>query len=146
MATPAYADSSFLFSLVAKDGWTPDATGYMVRATLPLLFTPLHRIEVRNALRNAVGRGELTEQICRGAFALIEDDLREGVLLHSPVEWTNVFRQADELSAKHAGQQGQRAIDLLHVAIALESGAEMFLSFDNRQRRLAKAAGLKVKP
>ena len=37
-------------------------------------------------------------------------------------------------------------IDLLHVAIALECGAQIFLSFDKRQRRLAKAAGLKVKP
>jgi hypothetical protein len=34
----------------------------------------------------------------------------------------------------------------LHVALALESGAKIFLSFDARQRKLAKAAGLKVKP
>ena len=146
MATLAYGDSSFLFSLVAKDSWTREATAYMVRAALPLVFTPLHRIELRNALRNAAGRGELTEQVCRGAFALIEEDLREGVLIRTQVEWTNVFRRADELSAKHAERAGQRTIDLLHVAIALEDDAEIFLSFDNRQRRLARAAGLKVKP
>jgi predicted nucleic acid-binding protein len=34
----------------------------------------------------------------------------------------------------------------LHVALALEAGAKTFLSFDQRQRKLAKAAGLKVKP
>lgn len=141
-----YADSSFLFSLVAKDSRTPEAAAYMVRAAVPLLFTPLHRIELRNALRNAVGRGELTEQICRAAFGLIDDDLREGVLVHIPVEWTNVFRRADDLSEKHAGREGPRTIDLLHVAIAIESGAKTFLSFDKRQRKLAQAAGLKVKP
>jgi hypothetical protein len=32
------------------------------------------------------------------------------------------------------------------VAIALECGAEKFLTFDQRQRRLARAARLKVKP
>jgi predicted nucleic acid-binding protein len=57
-----------------------------------------------------------------------------------------VFRRADELSEKHAAAEGQRAIDLLHVAIALESGGQIFLSFDRRQRRLAKAAGLKAQP
>jgi predicted nucleic acid-binding protein len=50
------------------------------------------------------------------------------------------------LSEKHATKDGQRTIDLLHVAIALECGAKTFLSFDKRQRRLATAAGLKVSP
>jgi predicted nucleic acid-binding protein len=146
MASSAYADSSFLFSLVAKDSRTSEAAAYMIGAAVALSFTPLHRIELRNALRNAVGRGELTEQICRRAFALIDEDLRDGVLIHAPVEWTNVFRKADDLSAKQAGREGQRTIDLLHVAIALEGGVETFLSFDKRQRKLALAAGLKVKP
>lgn len=146
MATEAYPDSSFLFSLVAKDSQSLAASAYMVRAAAPLFFTPLHRAEVRNALRNAAGRGAITGQECRGAFRVIDDDLREGLFLHTPVEWLNVFHTADELSEKHPRQQGQRTIDLLHVAIALECGAGTFLSFDNRQRKLAHAAGLEVKP
>ena len=118
----------------------------MVRAAAPRFYTPLHRIEVRNALRNAAGRSEITEQICRTAFWQIDEDLRDGVLIHTPVEWTNIFRRADELSEKQVGREGQRTIDLLHIAIALECGAKTFLSFDNRQRKLARAAGLKVKP
>ncbi|MEO6740054.1 MAG: PIN domain-containing protein [Chthoniobacteraceae bacterium] len=54
--------------------------------------------------------------------------------------------RADDISEKHAATEGQRTIDLLHVALALECGAKTFLSFDTRQRKLAKAAGLKVKP
>jgi len=34
----------------------------------------------------------------------------------------------------------------MHVAAALLLKAEMFLSFDERQRKVAKAEGLKVKP
>lgn len=146
MAAEVYADSSFLFSLVAKDSRTTEATAYMVRAAAPLSFTPLHRIEVRNVLRKAAGRGEITEQLCRAAFRQIDEDLRDGVLIHTPVEWTNVFRRADDLSEEHGGREGQRTIDLLHVAIALECKVKTFLSFDNRQRKLAQAAGLKVKP
>jgi predicted nucleic acid-binding protein len=62
------------------------------------------------------------------------------------VDWTDVFRLADELSEKHFTKNGQRTIDLLHVALALECGTATFLSFDGRQRKPAKAAGLKVKP
>ena len=56
------------------------------------------------------------------------------------------FRRADDISEKHAATEGQRTIDLLHVALAVECGPKTFLSFDTRQRKLAKAAGLKVKP
>lgn len=146
MAAEVYPDSSFLFSLVAKDSQTPEASAHMVRVAAALIFTPLHRTEIRNALRNAEGRGELSEQERRSAFRLINEDLEEGLFLHTPVNWTDVFRSADELSEKHAAREGQRTIDLLHVAIALECKAKTFLSFDRRQRRLAQAAGLRVKP
>ena len=39
-----------------------------------------------------------------------------------------------------------RAVDILHVAIAPESGAERFLSFDAIRRQLAEAEGLDVQP
>jgi predicted nucleic acid-binding protein len=146
MAATSYPDSSFLVSLISNDNRSADAAAYMARTAEPLLFTPLHRIEARNALRNAAGRGEITASEQRAAFHRIDEDLREGLLIHSPVGWTDVFRRADELSEKHAATEGQRTIDLLHVALALESGAKTFLSFDARQRKLAKAAGLKVKP
>lgn len=146
MAANAYPDSSFLVSLVCQDTNSAEALAYMARGKEPLIFTPLHRIETRNALRNIAGRGEISEQDRHEAFLQIEEDLRDGMLVHAPVNWTDVFRRADGLGESHAAADGQRTIDLLHVAIALEAGAQTFLSFDKRQRRLAKAAGLKVKP
>jgi len=146
MALKIYPDSSFLFSILAKDRHTPQASRYLVRVRVPLFFTPLHRVEVRNALRNAAGRKEITEQECRSAFRLIETRLQEYLFIHAVVEWTNIFRRADELSEGHSPHGGQRTLDLLHVAIAMDFGAKIFLSFDQRQRKLATAAGLKVKP
>ena len=146
MEASAYPDSSFLVSLVSRDSRSDEAIAYMAKRVQALIFTPLHRIEVRNALRNAVGRGDLAASDERAAFRQLEEDLRDGFLVHMPVERTDVFRRADELSAKHAAKEGQRTIDLLHVAIALECSANTFLSFDLRQGKLAKAAGLKVKP
>ena len=118
----------------------------MARYRPVLGFSPLNRIELRNGLRNAQSFGEITEQDRRAAFRQIEMDMREGILAHVPVEWTTVFRLADQLSEEHSPRAGQRTIDLLHVAIALQCGATTFLSFDERQRKLARAAGLRVKP
>lgn len=146
MAGLTYADSSFLISLISRDSRTADAVGCMVQREEPLLFTPLHRIEVRNALRNLAARGAIDPSEQKVAFSRIDEDLREGLLVHHPVTWTDAFRRADELSEKYAAVSGQRTIDLLHVAIALESGATVFLSFDQRQRKLAAAAGFSEAP
>lgn len=97
-------------------------------------------------MRNAVAFGDMGRSECQLAFRQIDEDLRDGILIHTVAEWTNVFRRADDLSERHAAREGQRTIDLLHVAIALECDAKTFLSFDRRQRKLAEAAGLRVKP
>ncbi len=141
-----YADSSFLVSLHREDANYKAANDYMAKAACALTFTALHRIEVRNAMRNARACGAMTASECRLAFRQIDEDLRDGLLVHFSIDWADVFRRADQLSEKFSDTAGQRTIDLLHVAIALESGAKTFLSFDARQRALAVAVGLKVKP
>jgi predicted nucleic acid-binding protein len=142
----AYPDSSFLVSLHRADAHQAAARLFLARTAPSLSFTPLHRIEVRNALRNAVALGDMDNSECRLAFRQIDEDLGDGILIHAAADWINIFRRADELSEQHAARQGQRTIDLLHVASAQECGAKIFLSFDRRQRKLAEAAGLKVKP
>ncbi len=146
MEATAYPDSSFLVSLVCQDSKSEEAAAYMKKSAQALIFTPLHRVECRNALRNASARGALTAAELRTAFRQIEEDLSEGLLVHAQVEWTNALRRADELSDKHAATDGQRTIDLIHIALALECKAKTFLSFDLRQRKLAQAVRLKVKP
>ncbi|MGA2436750.1 MAG: PIN domain-containing protein [Bryobacteraceae bacterium] len=37
-------------------------------------------------------------------------------------------------------------LDLLHVAVALSLGVKTFVTFDERQRAVAKLEGLTVKP
>jgi predicted nucleic acid-binding protein len=146
MEADAYADSSFLVSLHRADAFHDAASTFIARTGLTLAFTPLHRIEVRNALRNAVAGGTMNRVERNIAFRQIEEDLRDGLMVHTSVNWTDVFRRADELSEAHSAAHGQRTLDLLHVATALDCGATTFLTFDARQRKLAKVAGLKVKP
>ena len=140
MEVDAYADSSFLISLLCVDSNHEAAMRYMAQCGETLAFNLLHRVELRNALRNAQAFGQITENERRLAFREIEQDLQAGLLIYTRVSWTDVFRLADELNDKHSGNHGQRTIDLLHVALAVECGAKTFLSFDRRQRSLAKAA------
>lgn len=146
MSSACYPDSGFLVSLLCKDSNSTDACSIMSRLACPLVFTALHRIEVRNALRNIASRGLIHQSERKAAFRRIEEDLKEGLLVHSPIDWPDVLRGADELSERYSSRDGQRTIDLLHVGIAMECGAKSFLTFDKRQRGLAKVVGLKVIP
>jgi predicted nucleic acid-binding protein len=118
----------------------------MQRATQALPLTPLHRHELRNAIRLRVFRGEITAEQRKDAFREIESDLADNILSHTPIPWTDTFREAENLAAAHTEVLGVRSIDLLHVGLAVTLKATEFLTFDTRQAVLAKAAGFKVKP
>jgi predicted nucleic acid-binding protein len=60
-----YADSSFLVSCYLPDANTPQAKTYLDGHDLPLAFTALHDLEVRNALRLGVFRGVLQNRHSR---------------------------------------------------------------------------------
>ena len=46
--------------------------------------------------------------------------------------------------AAHTESRGHRLADILHVATAIHLGAEEFLTFDSKQKRLAEAEGMTV--
>lgn len=52
-----YADSSFLVSCYVVDANTPQARAWLSRTGVPLAFTALHALEVRNAFKLGVFRG-----------------------------------------------------------------------------------------
>ena len=136
----AYADSSVIVPLYVAEGFTPKALA-LARGRVPFPFTPWHRLEVRNAIRSLVSETE-----ARSSIHSIEDDLRGKTLVeHRALDWTDCLRRAEELSRDFNAAIGASSPDLFHVACAVEWGFTEFLTFDERQTRLAKAAGLRVK-
>jgi predicted nucleic acid-binding protein len=140
-----YADTSFLVRLYLTQSDSQKALAFMRDFRDPLPFTPLHRHELRDALRLAVFRKEIDAERRKAVFLDIESDLQDGILTHTrpsrgptlsakPSNWERITRK-----------QGVRSVDLLHVGIAQALGMKQFLTFDARQAELAKAAGLKVK-
>ena len=142
----AYADSSFIVGLCLPQPSSAVAAAFMQRHGQPLPCTPWHRLEVRNALQLAVFHKLIDSPQSKAQLKQMEMDLREETLLvHTPVDCVAVLREAEKLGAAHAEDLGCRSADLFHVAAAAELGADLFLSFDERQMKMAKAAGLTVK-
>ena len=108
-----------------------------------MLITPLHRLEFSHAVAQQVFRKSLSQQEARR--------IKTKFQLHSS---SNVWKLVDlppaafpagiALAEAHVASLGNRSLDTLHVASALELGAKEFWTFDDRQVKLAKAVGLRV--
>lgn len=140
----AYPDTGFLCSLYAPDAHTARAVSRMKRQALPLAYTWLHQLELRNALRLRVFRGEITPTQRDASLNTLLADLAAGVLAAASAPLTEVSLEAERLSTLHSETLGTRSLDILHVAVAVALGLAQFLTFDSRQAALARAAGLKV--
>ncbi len=143
-----YPDTTFYVALrFFDDAHHQSATGFFAaRSDETFLWSPWHRVEVTNALRQ-FARGEralLSAADARRIIHRLETDVRVGYFLHMEADWRDVLRSAYEVSAEHAFSYPCRAADLLHVAYAKELAADLFVSFDEDQARLAEAAGLEA--
>ena len=141
-----YADSSFLVALYLPETHAAAAQRSLRRLPQPLGVTPLHELEVRNAMRLRRFRREISESEYEAALADWTADHAAGVLAALVIPWPATWREAERLSATQTATLGCRSLDLLHVACALAVSAKTLLTFDDRQRQLAVVAGLKVKP
>ncbi len=140
-----YPDTSFLVPLYVGEDQTGLVEQFLGGVSDSLVFTPFHRLELRAALRGRVFRQELTPSELRHALQRNNRHLLEGILQHTPLPWNDALREAERLGEAHLAATGVRSGDLLHVASAVVLGARDFLTFDQRQKKLARLAGLKVK-
>jgi len=141
-----YVDSGILVKAYCLELNSPDAIALILAERPPLPLTYLQETEVRHALRLKVFRREMTLPALRGALALLDEDIREGRLERPRYDAFSVYRRAEILSSLYSATTGARTLDILHIAAALELGVGRFISFDQRQRSIAKKAGLKVLP
>jgi predicted nucleic acid-binding protein len=135
-----YADSSFLVSGYTADAHSTEADNR--RALSPtLLMTPFVRAEVCRALQQQVFQRRVSLAQANKAWQDFEQDSNSGTInrIDFPLA---ALPLTVELAKRFAPTLGVRTLDSLHVACALELRAEHFWTFDERQARLAEAAGL----
>lgn len=142
----AYADSGVIAKLYVPEPNSPEAVRLVSSYPPPLALTHLQALEVRNALRLKVFRGEMTRAQLRRTLSRLAEDVGRGRWQLPRYPPSDVHRKAEELSGKHARNTGCRSLDILHVAGAIVLGARDFLTFDARQGKLARKARLRVLP
>jgi len=139
-------DTSFLMSLLVGDCHTERAREQVISLGKPLVISQLVELEHVNGVRQRVFRGEITEH---QALAVDKEYLRwrkEGSLVRGGMMVPAIWKSARKLGRDHTARLGTRSLDVLHVAFALAAEADLFWSFDDKQRVLAAAVGLKLNP
>jgi predicted nucleic acid-binding protein len=140
----AYADTGFLISLYGQDDHSARATTLLKPKPI-LMLTPLGETEFTNAVELRVFRKEWTRQEARSVQELFLEHQAGGLFRSEPLG-SDVWERAAMLSLRHSAKLGTRTLDVLHVASALILKPDVFYSFDQRQRKLAKAEQIRVLP
>ena len=117
---------------------------------LPVVLSPLVKFEFENGLNFLAGRFRrdrnqgIAPRQKNEAVRAFHEDLANGAWVMKPADFTEIFIIAEKLSTKHTETDLNRSMDILHIATALHWEAREFLTFDARQARLARVAGLKT--
>ena len=141
-----YPDTSFVLSLYLQDVHSPKVAAHLAGRNRPLAVTVLLAFEVEQAIEHAMFRKIVAPVQGHKALSDWQADLASGAVEIVGTDWPKTFEEARRIARLRTVTEGHRSFDILHVATALQLEAEEFLSFDERQRKLAQAEGLKVKP
>lgn len=139
-----YADSSFLVAVCARNAHTSAALAlWRELEETPLPFHPIHRLEVRNAIRRMVFTGDIEAPAARRALDDLAADMG-GDFPHLALNWTDVLRRAEDIGSAHTPDTGLRSMDAFHLAAAMDTGHDTLLTFDGVQAAVARRLGLAV--
>jgi len=143
-AEAAYADPSALLKLYVHQPESAAMNAWRARTKGALAVTHHGRVEIINGICLAAFRRDITAEALSDSLSSFEEDFAEGRYIQADLLWRAALRRAGELSRVHTPALGCRSLDVLHVASALELRLRTFVTFDQRQQKLARAAGLKL--
>jgi predicted nucleic acid-binding protein len=142
-AERTYVDPSALLKLYIHEPESGAMNAWRTRARGALPITLHSRLEISNGICLAAFRRAITPGAMADALLSFEEDLAEGRYAETDVLWRATLRRAADISRAYTPTLGCRSLDVLHVATALELGLRDFVTFDVRQRQMARALGLK---
>lgn len=145
-----YQDTSFLCAMYRFQENSTIAASYFSSMKDALLVASPLLYEFRQSMRWQVYLNQqnplkgFPHETAQAALAMLNSNISQKILVLAPIEWAEVVSIADGLSVKYTRKTGYRAFDILHVATSLHLGAKTFLTFDKKQKELAKSEGLRV--
>jgi predicted nucleic acid-binding protein len=138
-----YVDSGILIKLYVRERNSAEAISVLGQYK-SLNLNQLQELEIRNSFRALEGRTLISSFQRASSEHELEVDLVKGRLQRSHPDWGQVFLEAVNLSRLHSVDTLARSLDLLHVAVAMLSGADLFLTGDKRQYAVALQAGMQA--
>ena len=138
-----YFDTSALVALYVNEAHSRLARRE-ARTAGQIPFTPLHDLELGNALQLLRGRHLIDDRQLRQLSSQVAEDRDAERLVETAVDLHRVFARAGELSAEYSARLLCRSLDVLHVASSLELGCRRFISGDDRQLLLARAVDMEI--
>jgi hypothetical protein len=139
-----YVDTSVIVKLYVKEDSSLEASNWLKKNNEAIPWTAFHELEFNNALHLKEFRDEITpheSHLIKERFTRHEE---LGVYYRPQLSWVDVFRVAVDLSTKHTVKTGSRSLDILHVAAALLLKTDRFLTFDERQSKLATLERIRI--
>jgi predicted nucleic acid-binding protein len=144
IADEVYTDPSALRALYVHDPRSRGMAAWRSRLKGPVSLSRFGQAELVNAVALGCFRRDYGADAMADALRKIDEDLADGELQLVDLRWRAALDRADELSRKHAATLGTRALDVLHVASALELQASILVTYDEHQAKLARACGLRI--
>jgi predicted nucleic acid-binding protein len=148
----AFADTSFLYALYRQQENSSVADALLARMRQPVHVSSLVLFEFRQSARFQVFRFSrdrahgFSKREASKMLNVLQENIASGGVELIPTDWQEVHSIAERVSAQHTASGGHRALDILHVATALQQKADQLLTFDSNQAALARAVDLEVKP
>lgn len=141
------ADASFLVAAFATaDGHNRAAWRWWSKRGCAIHATRLSLFEAENTIRGFPLSGKCSTEEALRWINGIHRAILEGLIERRDAPLHRVLPLAHRLSLHHTMQATFGAMDILHVAAALDLKATEFLSFDGRQCELAEKEGLLTLP
>ncbi len=139
-----YADTSFVVKLYVRETGSRDALRLLRRLGRPLTATWFTVLETANTLRLLQFRKQLEPRSLRDGLSRLHVSIDRGAINVLPLGSSDFARRTEELSESYTAKTGVPTLDLMHLAAATLLQATVFLTYDERQRKLAATAGLQT--
>lgn len=138
-----YLDTSAFLKLYVRESGSELVQQTVANQSEPLPVWDILEAELHNALQLKVFWKELSKAEAAKQHALFQQRKAKGLYYVPEIRRAALMDEFRRLSA-HTPKLGCRTMEVLHVACSCQLDADQFLTFDARQNKLAKTAGLNV--
>ncbi len=138
-----YLDTSALVKLYVLETGSEFVQSCLSEQDDPLPVWELQEAELANALHLKVFRNEWTEAEAELQIEHFHSRKQRGLYVFPEIDRVELIREFHRLS-RETPRTGCRTMDIFHVACALQIPSCRFFTFDGRQGKLARMAGLEM--